>query len=64
VQLPKSERRGSHIADAADGGVDVLARLEQLQSSVDTLSVEVERVSEAQRFTSRLLAERSGRNGS
>jgi hypothetical protein len=32
-------------------------RLEQLQQSVDTIAVEVERISEAQRFVTRLLSE-------
>lgn len=33
-------------------------RLEQLQQSVDSVAVEVERISEGQRFTTRLLAGR------
>jgi hypothetical protein len=33
-------------------------RIEQLQQSVDAIAVEVERIAEAQRFTTRLLAER------
>jgi hypothetical protein len=35
------------------------ARLARLESAVDTIAVEIERVSEAQRFTTRILAERS-----
>jgi len=34
-------------------------RFEQLQQSVDAIAVEVERIAEAQRFSARLLAERS-----
>jgi hypothetical protein len=34
-------------------------RLEQLQQSMDSVAIEVERISEGQRFTTRLLAERS-----
>ena len=34
-------------------------RLERLQQSVDAIAIEVERVAEAQRFSARLLAERS-----
>jgi hypothetical protein len=34
-------------------------RLEQLQQSVDAIAIEVERIAEAQRFTAKLLAERS-----
>jgi hypothetical protein len=33
-------------------------RIEQLQQSVDAIAVEVERIAEAQRFTTKLLAER------
>jgi len=38
---------------------DLRERLEQLQQSMDSVAVEVERISEGQRFTTRLLAERS-----
>jgi hypothetical protein len=34
-------------------------RLEHLQQSVDAIAVEVERIAEAQRFSAKLLAERS-----
>ncbi len=37
---------------------DLRQRLEQLQQSMDSVAVEVERISEGQRFTTRLLAER------
>ena len=33
-------------------------RLERLETAVDTIAIEVERISEAQRFTASLLAER------
>lgn len=39
---------------------DVLERLARLENGVDSTAVEVERISEAQRFTARVLAERSG----
>jgi hypothetical protein len=35
------------------------ARLEQLQQSIDAIAVEVERIAEAQRFSAKLLAEKS-----
>lgn len=35
------------------------AKLEQLQQSIDSIAVEVERIAEAQRFSARLLAERT-----
>jgi len=45
-----------------------LTRLEEqmqaLQQSVDAIAVEVERVSEGQRFTTKLLAERTGSDAS
>ena len=34
-------------------------RLEHLQESVDAIAIEVERIAEAQRFTTKLLAERA-----
>jgi hypothetical protein len=37
---------------------DVRARLERMEQAVDSIAVEVERISEGQRFTTRLLAER------
>jgi len=38
---------------------DVAPQLQQLQASVDTMAIELERISEAQRFTAKLMAERS-----
>ena len=35
------------------------ARLAQMQESIDAIAVEVERISEGQRFTTKLLADRS-----
>ena len=50
------ERRGeAGIVKASD----VAPQLQQLQASVDTLAIELERMSEAQRFTAKLMAERS-----
>jgi hypothetical protein len=37
---------------------DVAARLERMEQAIDSIAVEVERISEGQRFTTRLLAER------
>lgn len=39
------------------------ARLDQLQQSIDAIAVEVERIAEAQRFSAKLLAERSETSG-
>ena len=38
---------------------DVALRLERMEQSIDAIAVEIERVSEGQRFTTRLLAERA-----
>ena len=37
---------------------ELAARLERMEQALDTVAVEVERISEAQRFTTKLLAER------
>ena len=39
---------------------DVNARLERMEQSIDAIAVEVERISEGQRFTTKLLSEREG----
>ena len=41
---------------------DVAARLERMEQAIDSIAIEVERVSEGQRFTTKLLAA-SGRQG-
>ena len=52
-------RRVDRQSEAAlKGATDLSPRLTQLQDSVDTMAMEVERISEAQRFQSKLLAER------
>jgi len=37
---------------------DVAARLERMEHAIDSIAVEVERISENQRFTTKLLSER------
>jgi len=37
---------------------DVALRLERMEQAIDAIAVEVERISEGQRFTTKLLAER------
>ena len=39
---------------------DVAARLERIEHAVDAVAVEVERISEGQRFTTKLLSDRAG----
>ena len=50
------ERRGQSIR-SGDRSDERLSRIEQ---AVDAIAIEVERISEAQRFTTKLLAERNG----
>ena len=51
----KLERGG----DAARIPTDVTARLERMEQAIDSIAVEVERISEGQRFTTKLLSERT-----
>jgi hypothetical protein len=39
---------------------EVEARLERIERAVDAVAIEVERISEGQRFTTKLLSERAG----
>ncbi|HXT14451.1 MAG TPA: hypothetical protein VN706_02395 [Gemmatimonadaceae bacterium] len=45
--------------DVMDRLNEITEQLSRLDNAVETVAVEVERISEAQRFTSKLLAERS-----
>ena len=38
---------------------EVMARLERMEQAIDSVAVEVERISEGQRFTTKLLSERA-----
>jgi hypothetical protein len=38
---------------------DMKTRLERMEQALDSIAIEVERISEAQRFTTKLLAEKS-----
>lgn len=42
---------------------DIADRVSHLETSIDAVAVEVERISEGQRFTTRLLADRAGAPG-
>ncbi|HEX3866367.1 MAG TPA: hypothetical protein VHV78_06415 [Gemmatimonadaceae bacterium] len=39
---------------------EVSARLERMEQAIDSIAIEVERISEGQRFTTKLLSERTG----
>jgi len=43
---------------------DVTARLERMEQAIDSIAIEVERISEGQRFTTKLLAERNNQGAS
>ena len=49
-------RRSKDLPNASIEQID--QRLERMEQAIDAMATEVERVSEGQRFTSRLLAER------
>jgi len=38
---------------------DMTARLDRMEQAIDSIAIEVERISEGQRFTTKLLAERN-----
>jgi len=51
-----TSRRRAQLPDSSVARLE--ARLERMEQAIDAIATEVERVSEGQRFTSRLLAER------
>jgi|SRR5689334_10545844 len=50
----------SRKSPRADLAPDVQERMSRIEQAVDAIAIEVERMSEGQRFTTRLLAERFG----
>ena len=46
-------------SDPAGMPPDMTARLQRMEQAIDSIAVEVERISEGQRFTTKLLAERA-----
>ena len=51
------DRRG---AISSSNAPDLRPQMQQLQQSVDAMAIELERISEGQRFTTKVLTERSG----
>ncbi len=51
------DRRGSIQSSS---GPDTRPQIQQLQQSVDAMALEIERISEGQRFTTKVLTERAG----
>ena len=63
VGLPIARALGRRIdrdATAPRLPTEVLARLERMETAIDAIAVEVERIAEGQRFTTKLLSERTG----
>jgi len=60
VTFLKRRSKTALSADVTARLDDIANRLNRLDGAVDTVAVEVERISEAQRFTARVLAERAG----
>jgi hypothetical protein len=52
-------KRGTRIGQIPPAS-DSAPRLERIEQAVDAIAIEVERVSEGQRFVTRLLSERNG----
>jgi hypothetical protein len=59
IAVAYARRLRTQAPVAAPLPVDVIMRLERMEQALDSIAVEVERISEGQRFTTRLLAERS-----
>ncbi len=53
-------RRGTRQVAAATPSPESAQRMERLEQAVDAIAIEIERISEGQRFVTRLLAEGSG----
>jgi hypothetical protein len=55
--------RRAKVPVQAPGALESAARLERIEQAVDAIAIEVERISEGQRFTTRLLADSQGIRG-
>ncbi|HEX4467885.1 MAG TPA: hypothetical protein VH080_00025 [Gemmatimonadaceae bacterium] len=60
VPLARGVARRLERGAPPNASPEVLARLERMEQAIDSIAVEVERISEGQRFTTKLLAERGG----
>ena len=56
--LARAYARRMEQADMQRVPVEVTSRLERMEQAIDSIAVEVERISEGQRFTTKLLSER------
>ena len=57
--LARAYAKRMERGDAPKIPSDVSARLERMEQAIDSIAVEVERISEGQRFTTKLLSERT-----
>jgi hypothetical protein len=61
VPLLRAHLRRRERQDAMpSASPEVMQRLERMEQAIDAIAVEVERISEGQRFTTKLLSERTG----
>jgi hypothetical protein len=58
VSVAWSQRRGGKGDTAPKLPNEVTARLERMEHAIDAIAIEVERISEGQRFTTKLLSDR------
>ncbi|MBL8958281.1 MAG: hypothetical protein JNJ98_00390 [Gemmatimonadetes bacterium] len=56
--LQHKERRMELEGRGAGVGLEGNVRLERMEQAIDAMAVEIERIAEAQRFTTKLLSER------
>ena len=59
TQIVRAITRRNDREAKAKVAPDVTARLERIEQAVDAIAIEVERISEGQRFTTKLLTERA-----
>jgi hypothetical protein len=59
LPLARAYAKKMERGDAPRIPSDVSARLERMEQAIDSIAVEVERISEGQRFTTKLLSERT-----
>ena len=64
VPIARAYARRIESKPSAAIPADVSARLERIEQAVDAIAIEMERVSEGQRFTTKLLADRTPTPGS
>lgn len=61
LQRMKNKTPGNAVASSKLD--EIAARLERMEQALDAVAVETERISEAQRFTTKLLSERTPARG-